>query len=190
MTNTTIPAGKLRHALLWSTAILYLLFSPLVYYHLFPQREGKPIEVLKAPPEENGRIRFNIESLIYWSNNLVAYQEGETYAFNGWAFLNEGANTKQAEYDRFVIVYNDANAFVFPMKVFRRPDVQDAFKDLGLNDLAGSGFNAVISRNALTVGEYKIGLLFKNKQDGTSYYLATDRILERTPNHLVLKPKK
>ena len=55
MTNTTIPAGKLRHILIWGVVILYLLISPSVYYHLFP-REGKPVELWEQQPEEKGKL--------------------------------------------------------------------------------------------------------------------------------------
>jgi hypothetical protein len=186
MKNVIMRAGILRHILLWSVAAIYLFFGPSLYYQLFP-REGKPVEVWDEQPPKTGRIRYNLESCKFWSNNLATYTEGETYALWGWAFLNLGPDTLQANYDRFAIVYDDTHSYVFPMKVYPRPGVQDHFKDLGLTDLASSGFYAVISRNALGVGEYGIGLLFKNKQDGTSYYVKTDQLLVRTPNHLSLE---
>ena len=189
MPQVTIPASKIRHILLWSTAILYFLSSPSIYYHLFTQQEGKPIEKLYAPLKEKGEIKYNLESLIYWPRTRVAPKEGELYAFKGWAFINEGPHIRQDEYDRFVVVYNESNAYLFPMKDHSRPDVQKAFQKLGLSNLKSSGFHAVISRNALSVGKYKIGLLFRSQGDGPSYYRATNKILERTPNHLLLLPK-
>jgi len=185
MTRNTAYFGKLRHILLWSTALLYLLFSPSISYHLSSQ-EGKPLQVWKQQPEKTGGIRYNVEDLKYWSKNVESYEEGEIYALWGWAFLDIGSNTVQADFDRFVIIYNDANAYLFPIQVYPRPGVQDTFKYLGLSDLASSGFYSVISRNALTAGKYGIGLLFKHKQDGTNHYLQTDKILVRSPNHLSL----
>jgi hypothetical protein len=184
MTTYTLPPSKISHLLLWSTAILYLLFSPSLKYHLFAQQEGKPLEVLNAPPEENGKIKYSLRK------NLAAYKDDETYIFQGWAFINEGPDARQAGYDRFVVIYNESNAYLFPTKIDLRPEVQKAFQDLGLSDLKFSGFYAVISRNALPVGEYKIGLLFRSKENTTSYYKTTNRILDRTPNHLLLLPKK
>jgi hypothetical protein len=188
MPKFTISASKISHLALWSTAILYLLLSPSLYYHLFP-REGKPIEVWEQQPKEagRGRFRYNVESTKFWSNGKVTYAEGETYALWGWAFLNKGPDTLQADFDRFVIIYDDANSYVFPMQVYRRPGVQKVFKKLGLKDLKSSGFYSVISRNALDVGEYGIGLLFKHKQNGSIYYVQTNKILVRSPNHLTLK---
>jgi hypothetical protein len=188
--KNVFPKGTLIHFVLWAMAILYLLFSPAFQYRFLSQEVGKPPEVLNAPPKENGEIKYNLESLIYWSIDRVADQEGETYAFMGWAFINESPQIQQAEYDRFVVVYNESNTYLFPMKVYPRPDVQKAFQDLGLGDLKSSGFNAIISKNALKVGEYKIGLLFRSKENGTSYYTVTTKILERTPNHLQLFIKK
>ena len=189
MKRITTYIGSLRHILLWSIAVLYLLFSPSLSYHLFSW-EGKPLEVWKRQPEKTGGIRYNVEDLKYWSKNMASYQEGETYALWGWAFLDIDPKTLQADLDRFVVIYNDANAYVFPMQVYRRPGVQDTFKDLGLSDLTSSGFYAVISRNALTVGEYGISLLFKHKQDGTIHYIQTNKILVRSPNHLLIERKK
>lgn len=186
----TLASKFKHHILLWLIAALYFLFSPSLHYHVFV-REGKPIEVWQQQPKEGGRIRYNIEPTKFWSNNKIIYVEGETYALWGWAFLNQGPNTLQSDFDRFVLISDDAHSYVFPVQVYRRPDVRDHFKDLGLSDLISSGFYSVISRNALAVGKYGIGLLFKHKQDGTSHYIQTDTLLVRSPNHLSLelKPK-
>jgi hypothetical protein len=186
MTKFTISASKISHLVLWSLAISYLLFSPSLYYHLFPQ-EGKPIEVWKQQPNKAGKIRYNVEATKFWSSNTVTYTETETYTLWGWAFLNMGPNTLQADFDRFVIIYDAANSYFFPMQPYRQPGVQKRFKELGLKDLVSSGFYSVISRNALDVGEYGIGLLFKHKQDGSMYYVRTNKILVRSPNHLLLE---
>ena len=147
------------------------------------------MEVWSQQPEKKGKIRYNIEGCKFWSNNMASYEEGETYALWGWAFLEKGPSIRQADFDRFVIIYDDTNAYVFPMRVYPRPGVQEAFKDLGLSDLTSSGFYSVISRNALDTGEYGIGLLFRHKQDGSSYYVRTDKILVRSPNHLSVESK-
>jgi len=186
MTNVLTLAGKFRHILLWSIAALYLFFSPSLYYHFFPQ-EGKPLEVRQEHPKERGKIRYNVEACKFWSKNTASYVEGETYALWGWAFLEMGPDTLQADFDRFVVVYNDDNTYLFPVKIYRRPGVQDAFKDLGLSDLSSAGFYSVISRNALEAGEYRIGLLFKHKTQDTNYYVRTNKILLRSPNHLSLE---
>jgi hypothetical protein len=186
MTKLTISNSQTRHILLWSMAILYLLVSPPLYYHAFV-REGKPVEVWKQQPKEAGKIRYNVENCRFWANNTISYTEGETYALWGWAFLNKGPSTRQADFDRFVVIYDDTNSYVFPMQNRRRPGVQKVFSELGLKDLTSSGFSSVISRNALGVGKYGIGLLFKHKQDGSMYYVQTNKILVRSPNHLSLE---
>ena len=190
MTKVIIPTAKLRHILLWLIATLYLLFSPSFYYRWFPQegnlQEGKPLEVLKQQPERTGGIRYNVEDCKYWSTHREGDAEGETYALWGWAFLNIGPNILQADFERFVIIYSTENAYVFPMEIYERPDVQRASNDLGLTDLSSSGFYSLISRNALAIGEYGIGLLFKDKQNGTSHYVQTNKILVRSPNRLLL----
>jgi len=180
-------ASKLGHIVFWSTAILYLLFSPSLRYQLFLQA-GKPLEILNTPPNENGEIQYNVEKVDYWSENRVIHEKSETYALRGWAFVNEGPHTQQTDFDRFIVIYDDKKVYIFPMLVASRTDVQDFFKDNGLSGLVSSGFNAVISRNSLPIGEYDIGILFRHTQDDTSYYIQTNRVLMRTPNHLLLKP--
>ena len=187
MPKSTFPIGKIKHIFLWSTAILYLLFSPSLYYHLSPLQEGKPLEVWKEQPETTGNIRYHVEECKFWFQNMPSSSERETYALWGWAFLNLGTNTLQTDFDRFVIIYDESHSYVFPVRRVPRSDVQDKFKDLNLIDLQSSGFSSVISRNALAIGEYGIGLLFKHKQDGSSYYTPTNTILVRSPNHLTLK---
>lgn len=189
MTKLTILAGRLKHVLLWSVAISYLFFSPSLYYQLFP-REGKPVEILKSPPEVTGQITYNVEGLWYWSNNIVVYEENETYALAGWAFINTGPDTQQTDFERFIVLHDDAQAILFPVRDDPRRDVQKAFKDLGLSDLTSAGFNAVMSRNALPVGEYGVGLLFKNKQSGSVYYVESTKLIERTPNHLEFRSEE
>jgi hypothetical protein len=146
--------------------------------------------VWKKIPEQTRGIRYNVEDLKYWSKNMSIYDEGETYAIWGWAFLDIDPNILQSDFDRFVIVYNDDNAYVFPVQIYQRPGVQDTFKDLGLSDLTSAGFYAVIARNALAVDKYNIGLLFKQKQGDSIYYTRTGKILVRTPNHLSIEARK
>lgn len=179
--------GRSKHFLLWLVAILYLLFSPSLFYHFFSQ-EGKPDEVKSIPPREVGKIRFNIENISYWSDNMVVYQRSETYALGGWAFVDTDPLTKQSDFNRFVVIYNDSKAYLFPIQTYMRPDVESYFKNSSQRELIQSGFTAVISKNALATGNYKIGLLFEHKKGNASYYIEADRVLVRKPNRLYLEP--
>lgn len=175
------------HTVLWVLAGLWLLFSPYWRYKFFVQ-EGKPVVVLEQPPEETGGIRHSIGNLVYWSEGAESHEEGETYSLWGWAFTDVDRGVAQTAFYRFVVLTNQGKAYFYSMEVFDRPDVQEAFKELGFSDLTPSGFYAVISRNSLPVGEYKVGLYLKSLQDTSlNYFVETDKLLVRTPNHLLLE---
>jgi len=174
------------HFLLWSFAVLYLLSGPSLYNHFFVQ-EGKPLELIELPAQETGGIRYNIEAIKFWSENMQVHEEVETYALWGWAFLNTGQQVLLQDFDRYFIISNSKDTYVFPTQVYPRPGVQDVFKDLGLEDLSSSGIYAVISRNAVPVGRYSIGLMFEQKHDGEQYFVVIGKELVRTPNHLKLE---
>ncbi len=174
------------HILLWSIAVLYLVFSPSFFYQFFVQ-DGKPLEVWEQQPEESGGIRYNIEDLKYWAENIEIHEEGETYALWGWAFLDIGQKVEQENFDRFILLSDHADSYVFPVQVYPRQGVHDAFKNLDLGDLTSSGFYAVIAKNALPYGTYSVGLLLTREHNEEQYYIKTNKELLRTPNHLKLE---
>lgn len=174
------------HILLWSIAVLYLLSSPSLSYHFLVQ-EGKPLSLDNLPSQETGGIRYNIESVKFWSENMQVHYEMETYALWGWAFLDIGKPVLLKDFDRYFLISNQEKMYVFSTQVFPRPGVQDVFKDLGQEDLSSAGIYAVISRNAIPVGRYSVGLLFEHKYDSEKYFVTIDKELVRTPNHLKLE---
>lgn len=190
MINTQTIVTRIRsnslHILLWSIAVVYLFVAPSLHNQLFVQ-EGKPIELDELPTEETGGIRYNIEAVKFWSENMQVHDEVETYALWGWAFLDTGETLFLKDFDRFFLISNQEDTYVFKSKVFPRPGVQDVFKDLGLDDLSSSGIYAVISRNEIPIGKYNIGLLFENKSGGEQYFVVTNKELIRTPNHLYME---
>jgi len=178
---------KYWHVLPWSIAVLHFLLSPQFSYHFFVQ-DGKPFEVRQQLPKETGGIRYNIEGLKYWAEGMEVYEEGETYALLGWAFLDIDQTLVMTDFDRFVILSNHSGStYVFSTTVYPRPDVQNAFNDLNLEGLVSAGFYAVISRNALPWGTYSVGLLFTQEHSGRQFYIETNKALVRTPNHLKLR---
>jgi hypothetical protein len=176
------------HIMLWIFAGLWLLLSPIWHYR-FVVREGKPLEILEQQPEETGGIRQNIEDLKFWFDDGEVHEEGETYALWGWAFIDIEPHVTQYDFNRFVVLTDDENSYVFSTEVYPRPGVQDYFEELGLDDLTSSGFYAVISRNSLPVGKYNVGLLFKHRFDDTDYYYGQAyKFLLHSPNHIIMEP--
>ena len=174
------------YILFWTIALLYLYISPSLYHNLII-REGKPIEVCQQEPKKTGGIKYNLEDFIDWSRKI--YNEVETYALWGWAFLDIGQKIALTDFDRYVVLTdNQGCSYLFSTQIYLRPDVTNYFTELGL-DLISSGFYAVIAKNALPPGSYNIGILFEHKQNGSAYYITTNENIVRTPNHLNLEPQ-
>jgi len=175
--------GSYWHVLLWSIAVLHLLLGPFFSYHFFVE-DGKPLEVWHQMPEETGGIRYNVEDLKFWAEDMEVYEECETYALWGWAFLDLDRKVDLTDFDRFVVLSDNTRSYVFSTQIYPRPGVKEAFYDLGLDGLISAGFYAVISRNALPPGTYSVGLMFRQGRSGQQYYIETNKVLVRTPNHL------
>jgi len=171
---------------LWSAVVAYLVFGPKLHYILF-ETDGKPYEINVTIPEHSKVIRYNIEDLKYWEGDIQVYEEGDTYALWGWAFPEIGIDTDLANYQRFFVIRNARREFLFSTKVYSRPGVKDVFSDRQIKNLQMAGLYSVISKNALPLGVYHVGILAICENSGESYYTESNKLLIRTPNHLILK---
>ena len=66
-----------------------------------------------------------------------------------------------------------------------RGDVVRFFEDLNLN-IVDPGFTAVINRDLLPIGNYAVGILLTDTQDGSMEFVLTEHFIERTPNTISL----
>ena len=105
-----------------------------------------------ALPEESGNITFAIDT-------LAEPVEDETAIVDvaGWAFIQAYSTENSRIY---LVLESSSSVYVFDTLVRMRPDVTQAFQELGLN-LDSSGFTAKIRKEAIEDGLYRIGIYIK-----------------------------
>jgi len=165
------------HIALFATLILYLVIAPLIEVKFFI-RQGKPVQLTGAIPEPTDQINHAVDTA-----KEIFLQGEKIYRVNGWSFLTTA--TDLADYDIYFILNSPRRDYVYPAAPSGRRDVPRAFPDVKL-DLANSGFVVFIARDTLPIGKYRISLLYQHKATGERVYQKTQRLLERTPNQLLL----
>jgi hypothetical protein len=182
----TIPPVKPRdypkmmaHIIIWALIFSFIALAPSLYPKIFLTK-GKPVMLQQVLPESTDQIYYNIENLVSKPSDGI-----ELHFLNGWAFNQ--LESDQSPYDRWIVLRSNTKILYFPVKSVDRADVQKAFAELEL-DLIKSGFSATLSKYFIPRGTYKIGILFKHRITGATYYTDTPRILTRTPNQLLLEP--
>jgi hypothetical protein len=120
----------------------------------------KKLQQMDLPIETKG-ISYAIEIL----RDIKDYID-----IRGWAFIND----KNSEGSVILLgLSSDRNNFLINTSLIKRPDVTVYFKtSLNLND---SGFSAIIAKEELEVGTYKIGIYIKKENFVAFQY--TDRII-------------
>lgn len=178
---TTFFKKNQVHIVIWLAMSIYLVLAPTLHTYFFI-KQGKPTGVNESLPTETEQIRFKVDGL-----DLIIQEGQEVYRLWGWAFSTLDVNMSPEMYEREILVVSSSNqVYAFSTNTVIRPGVQEAFKDLNMK-LRKSGFAALISRDVLPPGEYRLGIVFRDPSTGQTYY--TDkpkRILVRTPNSLSL----
>ena len=160
---------------------VYIISAPRLHTNFF-LKQGKPLAIRESVPAEAEQIKLNIDAL-----DLIVQDRQEVYRLYGWAFSTLDPSLSPEMYEREILLISSLQRiYAFSIDTVSRPGVQEFFKDLNMN-LTESGFSTLISKDVLPVGEYRIGIVFRDPSTGLSYY--TDkpkRILLRTPNSLSL----
>lgn len=168
------------HLLIWGAMFFYLLVARSLYTQFFLEN-GKPVRVETSPPREEPQIRLTVDSL-----DQTIIEKEEVYRLWGWAFSPTDPTMSPDQYEREIILASNEKVYVFPTDTVARQGVQDTFKDLNM-DLLNSGYSTLIAKDVLPVGEYRVGIIFRDPSTGQEYY--TDKpkvILKRSPNGLSL----
>jgi len=143
-----------RKQVITHTAIIvgFVLFVILVAEPLFDRLERIPGEAHLyrfSLPVETNNIRSYIDKLITDGRSAVDVQ--------GWAFI-EGEDSENNEV--YIVLKSGGETYIFDTMVQERPDITQAFKNLGLN-LDYSGFIALIPARKISDGEYSVGIYIK-----------------------------
>jgi hypothetical protein len=169
------------HFVIWTAMLLYVVAARPLYTH-YLLKDGKPVSFDKELPQQmTKRITYAIDRV----DPIVVHGQN-LYEIWGWSFLK--GETNQSVYERLIVLQSDSQTYFFTTTNKARPDVQTAYADLQL-DLNNSGFSAHISKDVLKRGTYQIGILLKNRDNGTVYYLVTHKSITRTANRLQLLPR-
>jgi hypothetical protein len=166
------------HLLVWTAMIVYLVLAPNLYANYFI-KNGKPIQFREGLPAVTDQISYSVSSLVSTMSDGQ-----EIYNLWGWAFLHEEAD--QSQYERFIVLKSDKRDFFFPVKSFERPEVQKAFPDLKI-DVTNSGFSTYISKDAISPGSYRIGIVFRNKLNNFTSYVSSNKMIINDGKLLQLK---
>lgn len=169
------------HIFIWAMMFAYIISAPRLHTYFF-LKQGKPITISESIPTETDQIRLNVDAL-----DLIVQDRQEVYLLWGWAFSTLDPSLSPDMYEREILLISSSQkVYAFSINTVSRTGVQEVFKDLNMN-LTESGFSTLISKDVLPVGEYRIGIVFRNPSTGLSYYTDNPkRILLRTPNSLSL----
>jgi hypothetical protein len=165
------------HVLILIGFIAYLLLAPFVYNDLFI-KFGKPVDYTDKFPAPTNNISLSIDSF-----DSTTYEGHITKSLEGWALLYDEPD--QSKYERFVVLQSEARTYFFTVEPVKRSLLQESFSNLGL-DILYSGFRAFISEEHIKPGTYQVGILFKNKFDGTAYYTISPSVIQRTANKILI----
>lgn len=165
------------HILIWLLMILYLTISPNIIDQIMIT-EGKPIQYSVVSLEPSDIIRYSVDRL-----DSITINGQNIFNIWGWSFIT--TDKEQANYEIFLVLESNKIKYYFLTKSYERAELQTAFKDVDIV-LQNSGFKANIAKETLKSGTYNIGILYRNKISGDTYYQITNAQLLKTPNNLKL----
>jgi len=158
--------------------LIYAAAAP-PFYTRYVLTDGKPVSFDKEVPQQmTERISYAVDRI-----DPVVFRGQNLYELWGWSFLQ--GEPDQSIYERLIVLQSDSQIYFFAGTNKARPDVQAEYADLQLN-LSNSGFAAFIAKEVIERGTYRIGILFRNRNNSSVYYLVTHKSIIRTANKLQL----
>ena len=170
--------------LLLPISILFFLFGPRLIASIFV-KEGKPIQRDIDFPEVDisGQYRYAIDYLSTYEENK------DLYVLAGWAFSTLNPDYPTNQFRTEILLYNDAQNYLFDSRTSERQDVKKTLSNLSL-DIQEPGFSVIINKNSISNGDYCVGILFTNKENNIVQFLSTNHLVSRSPNTLTLSRAK
>lgn len=165
------------HVLLWGLMLLFLFIAPEVKDRVTIVK-GKPVVIEPGNPQTEGQIRYSIDKF-----DQVKIENQMLYRAIGWSFIE--SDPDQSKYEVYLVCRNEHDSYNFLTIPGDRADVESAFPDFA-GDLSKSGITALIARDTMKNGTYKVGFLFRNTQSGEVYYTTTTAVLRKTYNDIQL----
>jgi hypothetical protein len=157
--------------------MLIYVMAATPFYARYVLKDGKPIAYDEELPQKTKRIAYSLDRF-----DPVVLRGQSLYHLWGWAFVR-GDPTSTA-YERLMVLQSDSHTYFFSIADNSRPDLQNQYPDLKLP--LNTGFSVHISKDVIEQGIYRIGFLFKHRENDIRYYLLTNEKILRTPNKLQL----
>ena len=165
------------HVIICAGMLIYLLFAKDIYNHFFITI-GRPILENSTLPAENDAIKFHID--LFEPSTF----KGQTYySMVGWAFSTLDPKKPPEDYKRLIVIISEKRNYSISVDSYSRPDIQKYYQSLGM-ELNESGFRSQVAPDFIKPGTYRIGMVFTDPKDGSSFIKITNKILIRTPNQL------
>ena len=170
------------HIVVWTLMFLFFISAPRLHSKLFLD-QGKPIQFDSDLPKSTPEGQFALMGL-----DSMRFDGEDVYQLWGWAFLTRDPTVNQIDYERTLVLKSDSHVYFFPITTTPTRNVQETFNTLDL-DLTNTWFYTLIAKDFISLGRYRVGIIFEHHTEGTSFYLKTNGVIIRTPNHLVLETK-
>lgn len=144
--------------------------------------EGSPLVMEPITLEQTDFLKYSVDRL-----DPITVNGQNIYYLWGWSFPTTGLD--QANFDIYLVLKSDTSEYYYLSESLERLDLQKAFPEVQM-DLSNSGFKVLIAKEKILEGRYVIGIIYKNKSDGTTYYILTNKEIVRTPDTFTLEIKK
>jgi hypothetical protein len=149
--------------------LLYLLTARYIHVKFFlSDSDGIPVENQEVLPPETNQIASAIDNMSFVDEDL--------FILRGWVFLR--SDPENPEFEKFIILKSDMDIYFYSIEttpiIVKLPP-----------------FSAIVSKEFVQPGTYRIGFLFRNKTNKKEvYYSHANKIIVRTPNSVQLEDYK
>lgn len=169
--------GYQRHILIVALLGLYLATANQIYIQFFLDN-GRPAPVQPALPAESGEVRYKLGEM-----RAVRIDGEDVYELKGFAY---NADAPLHDYNITILLVSDDEQIAFPTTTPEFPGLirsSKGYKD-GMDE---AEFRALISKQVLDAGVYRIGILLEEKYGKERLFTITEGSLNKTANTMRFK---
>lgn len=163
------------HVLIWGIFVIYTLVSSDLYTAIF-LKHGKPLTGSANLPAEMGEIHLMVDEL-----RVSVYEGEEVYLLSGWVFAP--GIPESGSFKKKLVLHSTHEDLVFPAETVVRKDLTNVFSQYEMN-LDEAGFRVMITKHALEIDNYRIGILLEDSDGTPRAYRLLDRYIQREPNRV------
>lgn len=172
--------GKQKHFLIWALLLVYILSSNQLYTDLFV-RNGKPVsQVVSLPASaKEGDVIYKLANFV-----PVRYEGQDLFELRGYIFPQ--ANPKLAT-KITVILISQNQRMAFSTDTVPTNSMIKSFAGYS-QGMEKTQFRMLLSKHALNVGVYQIGILLEDMSGSRRWFVPTGATIQKTPNSVRYVP--